>query len=102
MLLLRNQQGLHTITALGNAGGPAYDHASFSGYRLYTLVVNYPNDNAALSSEDTWKTIARAYLRYTDANGLVRYFYNNYDGTAVYWGGCCTSLGSLPVTISDN
>lgn len=33
---------------------------------------------------------ARAYLRYYDANGLLRTFYNDYGGTTTY-GGCSVS-----------
>ena len=41
--------------------------------------------------DDKSKNVAaRAYLRYYDANGLLRTFYNDYGGTSFY-GGCSIS-----------
>lgn len=62
------------------------DHRNFNNYRLATYVVTYDK-----SGENKGKNVAaRAYLRYTDANGLLRTFYNDYSGTNFY-GGCSTN-----------
>jgi hypothetical protein len=37
------------------------------------------------------KFVARSYIRYYDANGLLRTYYNNYTGTQAYYGGCNVS-----------
>ena len=74
---------------MGNYGGNArikIDHQNYTHYRLATFVVTYQD-----KAEDMTKNVvARAYMRYYDANGLLRTFYNDYDGTNVY-GGCSTS-----------
>ena len=63
------------------------DHKSFSQYRLSTFVVTYEKGDAAYKDREV---CARAYLRYYDANGLLRTFYNDYGGTTTY-GGCSVS-----------
>ncbi|MEE3334170.1 MAG: hypothetical protein VZR54_07865 [Ruminococcus sp.] len=71
------------------------DHQNYSGYRLATYVVTY-DDNP----DDKSKNIAaRAYLRYYDANGLLRTFYNDYGG-ADYYGGCSVSYNGA-LALSD-
>lgn len=62
------------------------DHRNFTNYRLATYVVTYNDDG---TNKDK-NVAARAYLRYTDANGLLRTFYNDYNGTNFY-GGCSTN-----------
>ncbi|MCR5653043.1 MAG: hypothetical protein K6F88_04505 [Ruminococcus sp.] len=70
------------------------DYKKYSGYRLYSLAVTYENasqhDNKALG--------IRAYLRYYDANGLLRTVYDDYDGTNEY-GGLCTSYTAVRDTV---
>ena len=61
------------------------DHFSCDDYRLYTGVITYKNQ----TGQDN-PILARAYLRYTDANGLLRTYYNNYTGTNLL-GGCSAS-----------
>ncbi len=63
------------------------------GYRLYTCVVTY--DSVAdkpvlLEKAQNTPMVARAYIRYYDANGLQRIYYNNYTGTRVH-SGCSAS-----------
>lgn len=67
------------------------DHRNFRDYRLYTLVVTYEGDSADKKSD---KLCARAYIRYTDANGMVRVFYNDYKKN-VYYGGCLCSFNQV-------
>ena len=63
------------------------DHFAGELYRLYTAVVTYKNmEQAALEAAQASALIARAYIGYYDANGLYRYHYNNYTGTAYYHG----------------
>ena len=77
-----------TSKAGGYGGDSAVklDHQNYSGYRLATYVVTYDGN-----PDDKSKNVAaRAYLRYYDANGLLRTFYNDYGGTSFY-GGCSIS-----------
>ena len=63
------------------------DHFNCEDYRLYTAVVTYKNKTGqALLDAQANPVLARAYLRYTDANGLLRTCYNNYTGTNTYHG----------------
>lgn len=62
------------------------DHRNFDNYRLYTLVVTYEDS----PNKKGDKVDARAYIRYTDANGKVRVFYNDYRKN-MYYGGCLCS-----------
>lgn len=64
------------------------DHRNFTKYRLYTLVVTYENEESAAKRDD--KINARSYIRYYDANGKLRVFYNNYKKN-MYNGGCLCS-----------
>lgn len=66
------------------------DHRKFKDYRLFTMVVNY-DDNEADKNVDI---CARAYIRYYDANGRLRVYYNDYDGTSTY-GGCSISYNAV-------
>ena len=74
------------------------DHRNFTNYRLYTLVVTYDNE-----PENKIKKIdARAYIRYYDANGKLRVFYNNYSGNR-YFGGCmCSFIQVAGMAIPQN
>ena len=69
-------------------GKVKWDHRNFNDYRLYTLVVTYEGETADSKNE---KINARAYLRYYDANGKLRVFYNNYRKN-LYYGGCLCSF----------
>ena len=64
------------------------DHRNFSNYRLYTLVVTYEGTSA---NKITNKIDARSYIRYIDANGKERIFYNDYRKN-MYYGGCMCSF----------
>lgn len=75
------------------------DHKSFTEYRLSTMVITYENDTDG-TQKDT-DICARAYIRYYDANGLLRTFYNDYGGTTTY-GGCCTSYNEAKNGSADN
>lgn len=62
------------------------DHRSFGAYRLFTAVIDFEG------AEDLKNTefVARAYIKYTDKNGVERIYYNDYDGTNTF-GGCSVS-----------
>lgn len=83
----------------GNNPRVKIDHKNFSGYRLMTFVVNYTGENA--ESDKGKDVVARAYIRYYDANGLLRTFYNDYGGTNVY-GGCSTSFNTVKNAITGD
>jgi hypothetical protein len=73
------------------------DHRNFTDYRLASYVVTYDDDG---TNKDK-NVAARAYLRYTDANGLLRTFYNNYSGTNFY-GGCSTNYTDVEKNMATN
>ena len=58
------------------------DFNKYDDYRIYTFAVTYA-DSQDMSDVNI---IARAYLRYYDANGLLRTVYDDYDGTNTYGG----------------
>lgn len=72
-------------------GMVAKDHRNFDEYRLYTLVVTYEDESASRTGD---KLDARAYIRYYDANGKLRVFYNNYRSN-MYHGGCMCSYNQV-------
>lgn len=72
-----------------STGVVKWDHRNYDDYRLYTLVVTYDDEESALKKDK--KIDARAYLRYYDANGKLRVFYNNYRNN-MYYGGCLCSF----------
>lgn len=77
------------------------DHKEFDDYRLYTTVITYKNlEGDALDAAHNTAITARSYIRYTDANGLVRVYYNNYTGTQSF-GGCSTSFASASGLINN-
>ena len=69
-----------------------WDHRNFDDYRLYTLVVTYEG----AESEKSKYLNARAYIRYYDANGKLRVFYNSYRDN-MYYGGCMCSFRQVAV-----
>ncbi len=78
----------------GNATIKMDHFNSDNNYRLATFVVTY--DNASDSNKNI---IARAYMRYYDANGLLRTFYNDYDGT---YGGCSANYDDINTLLANN
>ena len=72
-----------------SSGVVKWDHRNYGDYRLYTLVVTYYDEESADKKDK--KIDARAYLRYYDANGKLRVFYNNYRNN-MYYGGCLCSF----------
>ena len=66
------------------------DHRNFNNYRLYTLVVTYEGDSA--SKKDS-RIAARSYIRYYDANGKLRVFYNTYKKSM--YSGCLCSFNQV-------
>jgi len=72
------------------------DHFEGETYRLYTAVITYNNmEGAALEAAYATDFTARSYIRYTDANGLLRTYYNNYTGSSRVAGGCNTSFADV-------
>ena len=71
-------------------GVVALDHRNFTNYRLYTLVITYEGDSASRTGE---KINARAYIRYYDANGKLRVFYNTYKKSM--YSGCMCSFAQV-------
>ena len=65
----------------------ARDHRRYGEYLLYTLVVTYEEPDA---NKDL-KVLARPYIHYTDANGLERVAYSDYNGNSHILGGCYIS-----------
>ena len=83
----------------GLKGNVAYDHFNneTNTYRIYSLVVTYnksSSDPDKLAKAKASDVVARSYIRYTDANGLLRTYYNDYTGTNVF-GGCSTSFKTV-------
>ena len=75
-----------------NPGVVKWDHRNFTDYRLYTLVVTYDDEESRNSLDK--KINARAYMRYYDANGKLRVFYNTYKANT-YFGGCMCSFNQV-------
>lgn len=68
------------------------DHYNGETYRQYTTVITYTKATGAELEKQYAECIAaRAYIRYHDANGMLRTYYNNYTGTHFY-GGCSASF----------
>lgn len=75
---------------------PVDDHYSGTEYRLYTAVITYKNlTGENLLRAQSTDFIGRSYLRYFDANGLERIFYNNYTGASAAYGGVNTSYADV-------
>lgn len=79
------------ISITGENGDPTGtiidDHRNFDNYRLYTFVVTYEKS----ADKTDKKVVARSYIRYYDANGWLRVFYNDYKKN-MYYGGCLCSF----------
>ncbi len=80
------------VNCTKGTGKIAKDHRNFTDYRLYTLVVTYDDPRSADKKAD--KIDARSYIRYYDANGKLRVFYNTYKKNA-YYGGCLCSFDQV-------
>ena len=79
------------VNCTKGTGKIAKDHRNFTNYRLYTLVVTYKGDSASKKAD---KIDARSYIRYYDANGKLRVFYNTYRANT-YYGGCMCSYNQV-------
>ncbi len=69
----------------------ARDHRRYGDYLLYTLVVTYEEPDA---NKDL-KVLARPYIHYTNANGLERVAYSDYNGNSHILGGCYFSYNDV-------
>ena len=77
------------------------DHYEGENYRLYTAVITYKNyTGEQLEKEYNESFAARSYIRYYDANGMLRTHYNNYTGTHFY-GGCSTSFAAVRNVVTN-
>ena len=81
-----------SVNCTKGTGQIAKDHRNFTDYRLYTLVVTYDDPRSADKKAE--KLDARSYIRYYDANGKLRVFYNTYKKNA-YYGGCLCSFDQV-------
>ena len=83
----------------------AEDHKKYNDYRIYSLVLTYIKKDgmtdADVASAKAQNVIARPYLRYQDANGLYRTYYQDYQGTSVY-GGCSANYNAAKDFLSKN
>ncbi|MBQ7386332.1 MAG: InlB B-repeat-containing protein [Ruminococcus sp.] len=71
------------------------DHRNFEDYRLYTVVITYDGlEGEQLAEAHNSHLTARSYMRYDDANGLLRTYYNNYTGTSSF-SGCSASFAEV-------
>ncbi|MGN0500791.1 MAG: hypothetical protein ACI4HK_06570 [Ruminococcus sp.] len=78
------------------------DHFNCDNYRIYSLVISYENsDSDKAEAAKNSNVIARSYIRYTDANGLLRTYYNDYTGTSNKYGGCSTSFNTVKHIIQE-
>lgn len=79
------------------------DHRNYKDYRIYSLVITYKKDGKTdeqISQAKGQNIIARPYLRYQDANGLYRTYYQDYTGTNVY-GGCSANYNTTWGYLND-
>lgn len=108
----KNVNGVDTTTKYGfaknidctsskfgyNTSTTILDHKNYDDYRIYSLVVTYIKKDgmtdADIASAKAQNVIARPYLRYQDANGLYRTYYQDYKGKNVVHGGCSTNYKS--------
>lgn len=72
------------------SGALAVDHFNSKAktYRIYSLVVTYDSKgnktDEQIAQAKQQDLLARSYIRYTDANGLLRTYYNDYTGTNLH------------------
>lgn len=68
------------------------DHFNGEAYRLYTAVITYEGlEGKELTDAQNTNFVARSYIRYYDANGLLRTYYNNYTGNSHTYNSCDVS-----------
>lgn len=74
-----------------------HDHFRGTGYRLYTVVVTYNGlEGDKLQKAHDSDLLARSYMRYTDANGLIdRVHYNSYIGRSRKHKGCSINFTAV-------
>lgn len=78
-----NQQ----CNGVNGEGEKVEDHYNGEAYRIFTVVITYKNlQGTALATAQETDFTVRAYVRYTDANNLVRTYHNNYTGTVFHNG----------------
>ena len=78
------------------------DHYDGEAYRLFTAVITYTQATGdELERQYNERITARAYIRYYDANGMLRTHYNNYLGTYFY-GGCSTSFAEARALVQNH
>lgn len=77
--------------------GIVADHFNGENYRLYTAVLTFTSYTSpeALAAAYDVEYVARAYLRYTDANGLLRIYYNNYNEDTAVYNSCSASYNEV-------
>lgn len=81
------------------------DHENFDNYRIYSLIIAYDTkgmSDAEIASAKSQNVVARPYLRYQDANGLYRTYYQDYTGNANKYGGCSTNYTDTKNYLKDN
>ena len=82
------------------------DHEYFpDAYRIYSLIISYDKkgkSDAEIKEAKGQNVIARPYLRYQDANGLYRTYYQDYTGNAEKYGGCSTNYTVTKNYLKDN
>lgn len=89
---------ISNINCTKGTGQIKKDHRNYKNYRLYTLVVTYNESTDAQKKE---RLDARAYIRYYDANGKLRVFYNNYKKNLMF-GGCLCSYNQAVAGIFNS
>ncbi|MDD6847768.1 MAG: hypothetical protein PUD53_03210, partial [Oscillospiraceae bacterium] len=84
---------------------PIRDHENFTDYRIYSLIISYDKkgkSDAEIKEAKGQNVIARPYLRYQDANGLYRTYYQDYTGNANKYGGCSTNYTATREYLEKN
>ena len=80
------------------------DHENFANYRIYSLIISYDKKDMPESMIESAKReniVARPYLRYQDANGLYRTYYQDYTGKSKFYGGCSTNYTDTKNYLKD-
>jgi len=77
------------------------DHYEGTNYRLFSAVITFTGlSGDTLTAMQSTEFVARAYIRYTDANGLTRTYYNNYDENV--YSGCSASYSGISGGATQN